>query len=263
MRLRQRPFNYLMALTAIAVLLAALPAFTIVRGVDASCISEWCDVPQTLAMIALSAVALLWLVVVVLISWWWHKRAPSVAAVSAIAGGLLLIALGACDMTLWLTPGSFDSPIFVIDQLVLVLAIGVQLPAIWRLAGRATPARIGVLAAVVTCLATLGALGAYVVLGPSLFDDGPNVQYVGYLAFCVGLAVAAIAAWRMASQERPGLALIAAGALFFFGVGAYNYIDPADGTSILLIAGPVMALGWLWVGIVWLRAARTGELATS
>jgi len=214
-------------------------------------------------MIVLSAVALVWLVIVVLIAWWWRRRAPGLAAVSAVAAAILMLALAACDTILSFTPGSFDSPLFVLDQLVLILAIGVQLPAIWRLAAQAAPVQAGLLAAAVTGLATVVALYAYVGLGPSLFDDGPNVQYVAYLAFSAGLAALAVAAWRRAPRERPGLALVGAGALLFFVVGAHNYIAPVDSSTILLIASPVIALGWLLIGLSWFRAASPVAAPTS
>ena len=39
-------------------------------------------------------------------------------------------------------------------------------------------------------------------------------------------------------------------------IGAYYEISPLDSTGILLVATPIIAVGWLWIGAAWLRSPR-------
>jgi hypothetical protein len=214
-------------------------------------------------MVAISILALLWLLLAVLTAWLARSHQPGIAAWGALAASLWLLVEAVLDTKLWLSPGSLDSPANILDQLVLILLMGVTLVPMWRLTSLARPAALGRLATVVAALATLATAYAYIVLGYTPFNGGPQLQFVAYLAFCASLAVLMAASWPGARAERPGLALVGGGALFFLLVGSYDDAFPADGTSILLIAGPVMALGWLWIAVAWLRSGRTrtGDLA--
>jgi len=256
--LRQRPFTYLIVWSALAVLLAAVPAYGVVSGTNATCVGEGCSIAQMLAMVAISFLALLWLLLAVLTAWLGRNHQPGVAAWGALAASFWLLAEAALDANLWFAPGSLDAPAVVLDQLVLILLMGVTLVPMCRLSSLARPTALGRLATVVAGLATLATAYAYIVLGYTPFNGGPQLQFLAYLAFCASLAVLMAASWPGARAERPGLALVGGGALFFLLIGTYDYAFAADGTSILLIAGPVMALGWLWIGVAWLRSGRTG-----
>lgn len=264
MGLRQRPFTYLIVWSVLALLLAAVPAYVVVSGISATCISEWCGLPQTLAMVAISAVALVWLLLVLLTAWLAWNRQPGIAAWGALAASLWLLVESSLDANLWFAPGSMDSPATILDQLVLILLMGVSLVPMWRLSALARPAALGRLATVVAGLATLATAYGYVVLGYTPFNGGPQLEFLAYLAFCASLSILVAASWQGTRAERPGLALVGGGALFYLLVGGYDYAFPADATSILLIAGPFMALGWLWIGLTWLRSdrTRTEDLAT-
>jgi hypothetical protein len=94
---------------------------------------------------------------------------------------------------------------------------------------------------------------AIVALGTTPLDSGPQVQFVTYLVFSADVAILAAASWRRAGRERPGLALLGGAALFYAVVGAYYEISPVDSTGILLLATPIIAVGWLLIGWTWLR----------
>jgi hypothetical protein len=63
--------------------------------------------------------------------------------------------------------------------------------------------------------------------------------------------------WRRASPtiraERPGVGLVGGAALFYAVIGGCYYLSPADSTGILLLAAPIAALGWLSIGLTWMR----------
>jgi hypothetical protein len=237
----------------IAAGLVALLASAAAQPVSPNCFDN-CSVGQIVAVGAIALVSLLWLVVVIAMAWRLHRREPALAVLSAVSAALFVAVMAGLDTSLWVSPSSFDSPIFVFDQLILVLAMGVQLPAIWRLAAVATPAGVGRLAALVAGLATLAVAFAFVVLGTTPFDSGPQVQFVAYLVFTADVAILAAVSWRQAGRERIGLALLSGAALFYAVIGSYYEISPLDSTPILLAATPIMALGWLWIGTAWLRA---------
>ncbi len=248
-----RSFSALAVFSAVVAAIVALLALAVVQPTDPDCI-EFCSVGQTLATGAITLVSLLWLTVVLAVALRLHRREPAVAILGALAAALFLALLSGLDTYLWSVPSSYDSAAFVFDQLVLVLAVGVQLPAIWRLGGSARPASVGRLAVVVSGVAVVVIAFALVVLGTTPFDSGPQVQFVAYLIFTAAVAVLAAASWGPAGPERPGLALVGGAALFYALVGTYDYALPQDSTAILLIAGPIMAIGWLWIGLAWLRA---------
>jgi hypothetical protein len=252
-RFRARSFGALAVFSAVIALIVALLALAVVQPTDPDCF-EFCSVGQTLATGAISLVSLLWLTVVLGVALRLHRREPGVAILGAFAAALFLALLSSLDTYLWSVPSSYDSPVFVFDQLVLVLAVGVQLPAIWRLAESSRPASVGQLAVVISGLAVVAMAFALVVLGTTPFDSGPQVQFVAYLGFSAAVAVLAATSWGPAGSERPGLALVGGGALFYALVGAYDYALPQDSTALLLVAGPIIAIGWLLIGLAWLRS---------
>lgn len=251
MRFRAGSFGPILAVSVIAAVLVALLGAAVAQPIDQECFDN-CDIGQFLAMGAIGLVSWVWLAAVLALAWRLRRREPAVAAVSAIAAALFVAVMAGFDTSLSVSPSAFDSPIYVFDQLILVLAMGVQLPAIWRLAASAAPAGVGTLAAIVAGLATLVVAVAIVALGTTPFNSGPQVQFVAYLVFAADLAILAFASWRRAGRERPGLALLGGAALFYAVVGSYYEISPLDSTSILLLATPIMAIGWLWIGWAWL-----------
>ncbi len=245
----------MIVVTAIAAVMVALLASAMNQPINPGCF-EFCSIGQDLALTALSLVSLIWLAVVLGIAWRLHRREPGLPVMSALAAALFIALLSGFDTSLWATPSGYDSPIAVLDQLIVILAMGVQLPAIWRLAGSAQWSGLGRAASTVAGLATLAAVFGFVALGTTPFDSGPQVQFVAYLVFTAARAVLAAAAWAGAGRERPGLALLGGAALFYAVVGAYYDLSPLNSTAILLVAGPIMAIGWLWIGLAWLRVRR-------
>ena len=236
----------------VAAVIVAVLAVGVAQPIDPGCI-EFCSVGQIVATGAISLVSLFWLAIVLMFALRKHRQEPGLAVLSALAAAVFLTLLAGLDTYLWSTPSSYDSPVFVFDQLALVLAMGVQLPAIWRLGTTARRPMLGRVAGAVAGLAAFVVAFAFVALGTTPFDSGPQVQFVGYLAFTASLAVLAAAAWSRSGRERPGLALVGAAALFYAVIGTYYDISPLDSTAILLLAGPIMAVGWLWIGLAWLR----------
>ncbi len=262
---RAGAFGPLIVVTAIAALIVALMATVVNQPIDPGCF-EFCSIGQDLALTALSLVSLIWLGVVLAMAWRLQRREPNLPVVSALAAALFVALMSGFDASLWASPSSFDSPVAVLDQLIVILAMGVQLPGIWRLAASAQWSSLGRAASIVAALATLLAAFGFVALGTTPFDSGPQVQFVAYLAFTGALAILAGGSWRRAERElpsldRPGLALLGGAALFYAVVGAYYYISPLDSTAILLVAGPIMALGWLWIGLAWLRVPQPAASA--
>jgi len=244
----------MVVVSAIAAVLAGLLASAAAQPVNPGCF-EACSIGQDLAVVAIAVVALLWLAAILAMAWRLRAHA-ALPVISALAAAVFVAVMAGLDTSLWATPASFDSPIFIFDQLILVLALGVQLPAIWRLAASSTPAGVGRPAAYVAVLTTLLVAIAFVALGTTPFDPGPQVQYVAYLVFSADVAILAAASWRRAGPERIGLALLGGAALFYAVVGSYYEISPLDSTPILLAATPIMALGWLWIGVAWSRAPQ-------
>ena len=253
MQFRARAFWPLAIVTLIAAVIVTVLAAGVAQPIDPGCI-EFCSVGQIVATEAISLVSLFWLAVVLMFALRRHRQEPAIGVLSAVAAAVFLALLSGLDTYLWSTPSSYDSPVFVFDQLALVLATGVQLPAIWRLGSTARPPIVGRVVVAVAGLAAFVVAFAFVALGTTPFDSGPQVQFVGYLAFTASLAVLVAAAWSRAGRERPGLALVGAAALFYAVVGTYYDISPLDSTAILLVAGPIMAAGWLWIGLAWLRS---------
>jgi hypothetical protein len=245
----------MIVVSVVAAVLVALLLAAVAQPVNPNCF-EACDIGQIVAMGAIALVALLWLLLVLAMAWRLHRREPALATLSALSAAAFVAAMASLDTSLWISPASYDSPIFVFDQLILVLAMGVQLPAIWRLGAAASSAGVGRAATLVAGLATLAVAFAFVVLGTTPFDSGPQVQFVAYLVFSADITVLAVASWRRAGRERIGLVLLGGAALFYAVIGSSYELSPFDSTPILLAATPIMALGWLWIGTAWLRSPR-------
>jgi hypothetical protein len=245
----------MIVVSVVAAVLVALLLAAVAQPVNPDCF-EACDIGQIVAMGAIALVALLWLLLVLAMAWRLHRREPALATLSALSAAAFVAAMAGLDTSLWISPASYDSPIFVFDQLILVLAMGVQLPAISRLGAAASSAGVGRAATLVAALATLAVAFAFVVLGTTPFDSGPQVQFVAYLAFSADITVLAGASWRRAGRERIGLVLLGGAALFYAVIGSYYELSPFDSTPILLAATPIMALGWLWIGTAWLRSPQ-------
>ena len=138
MSFRSGAFVPMFGVSVVAAVLVALLSTAAAQPTNPECF-EACSIDQVVATGAIVLVALAWLVVVIAMAWRLHRREPAVAAVSAIVAALFVTVMAGFDTSLFVSPSSFDSPIFVFDQLILVVAMGVQLPAIWRLAASAAP----------------------------------------------------------------------------------------------------------------------------
>jgi hypothetical protein len=256
------PFVLLGLTTLAAIIPVGLLSTAFLQPTDPSCF-EYCGLGQFVATALIAVISLAWLTIVLLVAWLSGGRVPAVAAAAALATCLLLLLMTAFDGSLWLTPSLVDSQVLPLDELVTILVMGVELPAVWRLAGRAHHRIAGHLAAAMTGLGTLAAAFAFVALGTTMFSSGPQVEYVAYLAFNAGLVLLAGAAWSSAGAERPGVALVGSTALCYAVIGGYYVLSPADSTAVLLLAAPIAAVGWLFIGWTWLRATRPVMLASA
>ena len=130
----RRPYPRLIAATALAAVPAILLLVLISAPVAPGCF-EYCELGQDFAVIGLRLLAVVWLVVWLRVAWNWRTREPTVAAVSAVvAGGLLLLVAFTV-----LTVESFGNRTAELEQIAWILGLGLQLPPVWRLSRRMPP----------------------------------------------------------------------------------------------------------------------------
>jgi hypothetical protein len=215
--------------------------------IDPGCF-EWCGLGRDFAAFGFLVVVLVWLLVVLVVAWSWRVNEPTVAAVSAVAAGPLLLLVG-------LRLSGIASYEVITDQLVVlawVVSLGLQLPPVWRLSQRASPSGRLRMVVLAMNLAVAVATFAIVFLGTGTFSDGPNVVFACWVIFVGCLIAISVAAWRDGASPPvlvgPLLAATLPVLLVPIAIAA-----PGDILYVLLLVFPLSALAWLWIAIGWLR----------
>jgi hypothetical protein len=269
--LRSQPYRSLRNWTLICL----VPVLALIVWVAASpsyegCF-EWCDVPALIATFAITWISVAWLVGILIVAWRWRHRAPALAVVAALGAGVLSLVQEA-DIYL-----RADYP----PEVVSVVILGLTLPPVWRLAASARPAGVGRLAAAATLLSTLVSSFALLILGTSIYNSTFDVSAllldISGIAFSAGLTVLAASCWQGHRDERPGLAMLAAGSILGIVIVVLYRLVPYNGGEITFFnplpfgpvielpgyfltvgafAAPLVGVGWLWIALTWLRSSR-------
>ena len=162
-----------------------------------------------------------------------------------------------------------------------MVVLALTLPPVWRLAAFARPAGLGRLAASVIVVSTLVSAFAFLILGTSIYNSSFEVSALLLdtfgIAFSAGLIVLAASCWHGHRDDRPGLAMLAVGSLLGIVIVALYRLLPYNGGEIAFfnplpfgpiielpgynltvgaLAAPLVGVGWLWIGVTWLRSAR-------
>jgi len=242
-----RPYPRLIIATALAAVPAILLLVLISAPVAPGCF-EYCEVGQDLAVIGLRLVAAAWLVAWLRVAWNWRTREPSVAAVSALVAGGLLLFVGFTVLTV----EPFGRRTAELEQIAWTLALGLQLPAVWRLARRTPPSLpLRVLGWVIGALVVIAVL-ACVFLGANNYGSGGYIVFFAWAGTVVCLLVLAVAAYRdrVAPLSVAGPLIAACLPILVIPVAI---AAPGDLGTVVFLAIPFTALAWLWVGLTWLR----------
>jgi hypothetical protein len=248
LRIWRRPFRFVIGLTVVAALSVPLLLAAIVATPSPECF-EYCNLGQQFAGMLLLLVGVLWLAVVLVFAWDWVEEEPAFAAVSAVAASVCLVIVTLRAFTL-VPYGRIPDPLV---QLAWVLALGLQLPPVWRLAAR--PTRSIPLQIVVGLMGLLVAVTgiAAVLLGSNPGSSaGPSFVVLAWFGSVVGVLIVAIAAWRDGVAEpRLVVPLVLASLpvlLVPIGIAA-----PGDIGFVIFAALPLTAIAWLGAAFAWFR----------
>ena len=203
---------------------------------------------QDLAVIGLRLVAVAWLVVWLRVAWNWRTREPTVAAVSAVVAGGLLLFVGFTVLTV----EPFGRKTADLEQIAWILALGLQLPAVWRLSRRTPPSLpLRVLGWVMGALVVIAVL-ACVFLGANNYGSGGYIVFFAWAGSVVCLLLLALAAYRDRIAPRSVAGPLIAACLPIL-VIPVAIAAPGDLGTVVFMAIPFTGLAWLWVGFTWLR----------
>jgi hypothetical protein len=245
---RRGPWMAISVATVIAVGIIGLLSLTFFEPIDPDC-WEWCGLGRYVALAGISLVSFVWLAVVLVLAWRHRARTPKVAALSAA-----MAATGAAALAvLVLVPWSPDSYVYQVFQLVALLAIGVALPATWRMAAGSSRRPVAVLAAVAMAFAVAAGLVAYVALGTTWWTDGPTVQWVATIAWSVALVVLVLVSWTGSALERAALGVIGLGAVLEAGIGILALGFHVTSGGLAVAPSLLAALGWGLLASAWAR----------
>jgi hypothetical protein len=245
----RKPYPRLIAATAIAAVPALLLLVLVSAPVAPGCF-EYCEVGQDFAVIGLRLVAVTWLVVWLRVAWNWRTREPTVAAVSAMVAGALLLFVAFTVLTV----EPFGRRTADLEQIAWILALGLQLPPVWRLSRRMPPSLpLRVLGWVMGTLVVIAVL-ACLFLGANNYGSGGFIVFVAWAGSVVCLLLLALAAYRdrVAPRSVAGPLIAACLPILLIPVA---FAAPGDLGIAVFMAIPFTGLAWLWVGFTWLRTA--------
>jgi hypothetical protein len=243
----RRPYPRLIAVTALAAVSAVVLLVLISAPVAPGCF-EYCEVSQDLAVIGLRLVAVAWLVVWLRAASDWRTRESTVAAVSAVVAGALLLGVAVTELAV----EPFGGWTAELEQIALVLALGLQLPPVWRLTRRTRPSPplrvLGWLMAAAVMIAILVCL----FLGANIYGSGRNIVFFAWAGFVACLLVIAVLAYRDGAAPRSVAGPLIAACLPIL-LLPVAYAAPGDLGIVVFMAMPLTGLAWLWVAFTWLR----------
>ena len=246
----QGPYVRLGVVTAVALAPAVLLLGAMLAPIHPDCF-EYCTLGRDFAALGLILVGELWLLAVLLIAWGWRSRETALPAIGAIAATPLLI---------WAWVGTigllgYDAVFRPLTALAWILGMGLQLPGLWRLAGRtpgSMPLRLVVglmhLATIVGALAILLA-GTSVVSG-----TGPVVLFFAWVLFVTCLIPVTAAAWRDRVVSPARVSPLLAVSLLMLLVPV-AFARPGDIAYLILLALPLSGFAWVWLTAPWLRSS--------
>jgi hypothetical protein len=241
---RRGPFGCLAVATAVALVLLIPLLAVVLAPISPGCF-EYCNLGQTFATIAVAGVGLGWMATTISVAW---LREPALTPFSLLVACALLIAT-----TLWFAWIEWLRPFRDLFPLILVMALGLQLPAIWRLAAESRHARIARIASWIAGGAVgLGSLGLlFGGVGP--LSGGYAIVGVAFLVFLAALAALALVTIEARAGSKSGaLGILAAGALLPFATLALRAIGGEAG-QVVILTPILLVVGWLWIGFIWYR----------
>jgi hypothetical protein len=240
------PYLLLIVATVMALVPATLLLAAMRAPVTPGCF-EYCELGQDLAAVGFVFVGELWLLAVLTIAWSWRSAEPSVAAVCAVAAAVFLTI--ACLGIFRVADKDLLSDPTV--MLAWVFGIGLQLPAVWRLATRSprsTPLRV--LVAIMQLAAITAALAILLIGTDVIWSAGPSVVILVWAVFVACLIPISAAAWRdgVATLIRVGPLLAASLLILLVPVG---FAMPGAIAYPIFLGLPLSGLAWIWLVVPW------------
>lgn len=255
MRLPRSPYPRLILWTVLALLPIPWLVGAMTAPIFPGCF-EWCDLGQQFAALGFRLVGVLWLLVVLMVSWSWQAREPTVAAVSSLVAGPLLLFVALDVFVL-----SYEVIATDLVYLAWVLSLGLQLPPVWRLSQRRGPSIPLRMVVAIMNLAVVVAACALVFLGTSVpWGAGPNVVFVCWVVFVGCLIPISVAAWRDGAAAPSVVGPLIAACVPILLLPA-AVIAPGDIAYVVFLNLPLSTLAWLWIGTSWLRGRETPTFA--
>ena len=249
---RRGQSGFLAVATAVALMLL-IPLMAVVLAPISPACFEYCNLGQSFATIGVAVVGLAWMATTISVAW---LREPDLTPFSLLVACGLLIA--ATLLFAWTEP---LRPIRDLFPLILVMALGLQLPPLWRLAAESPHRRLARMASWVAGgavgLGSLGLLfggvgplsGAYAIVG---------VAFIVFLAAMAAVPLVAIVV--MPTSTSGAIGIIAAGALIPFVSLAFRAIG-VDAGQLVILTPVLLVVGWLWIGLIWWRGGVDAEPA--
>ena len=241
------PYPFLVVFTAVVLLPVPFLVGAMVAPLPAGCF-EYCDMGGLFGAELLTLLLELWLVVWLAVTWVWHDRKPMMETVSAIGASVALAVLAPLFYRVVLIEPITEE----VRQIAWVLALGLQLPPVWRLARREPSTRLRFVVGVMGIDVTVAALASLVFGSSVAWSAGPPIVFLAWVVFVVGLLIVAVRAWRD-STASPSVAAPLILATLPIMVLPVAILFPGDLGYVALLEIPLLAIAWLWIPVRWLR----------
>ena len=241
------PYPLLIGLTVLALIPVVLLVAVIAAPIPEGCF-EYCELGADAATFGLVVIGLFWLGLALGLAWTWDERSRTVAPVSAIAASLGLVIVSLYLFRV-ITPGS--NTLFY-AQFAWVMSLGLQLPPVWRLAKRQPPTRLRFVVDAMGVVVGLAALATIFLGTDPLRGPGPNIVFLAWILFVLGLFVVVVRAWRDGTASLSMVAPLLASFVPLL-VIPVAFVFPGDIAYVAFLALPLSAIGWSWIAIAWFR----------
>jgi hypothetical protein len=241
------PYPLLIGLTLLT-LVPVVPLVAIIAAPIPDECAEYCGLAPGLATFGLVLIGLFWLFLALGLAWTWDERSRTIAPVSAIAAslGLAIVSLYLFKL---ITPGS--STLFY-AQFAWVMSLGLQLPPVWRLAKRQPSTRLRFVVDAMGVVVGLAALATFFLGTDPLRGPGPNIVFLAWILFVLGLFVVVVRAWRDGTASLSMVAPLLASCVPLLAI-PLAVVFPGDLVYMAFLALPLSAIGWSWIAIAWFR----------
>ena len=192
MRFWRQPFRVVIGLTVVALLPVPLLLAVILTPPNPACF-EYCSLGQQFAGMLLLLDGVLWLAVVLVFAWDWVGQEPTVAAISAVVASALMLIV-TLRLFKVVPIGAIPDPLLL---LAWVLALGMQLPPVWRLADRRSPSiPLQIVVGLMGLIVAVAGIAAVLLGSSGTLSPGSSFVVIAWLASVVGVLIVALAAWR-------------------------------------------------------------------